>query len=123
MQEVSYIREAMPPNAVLRRSSLNDDFIYTHADDVLQNVNKTSILHMACHGFQRPGRPLESGFMMQDKVLNVSRLISLDLPNALFAFLSACESARSDEKQPNQAITLASTLLFAGFRSVIGTMW
>ena len=58
-----------------------------------------------------------------DEMLTVSQLLSLNLSRAFFAFLSACETAKGDEKQPDQAIHLAATMLFVGFRSVIGTMW
>lgn len=81
------------------------------------------MLHLACHGHQDPTNPLESGFVMSDRMVTVSDLMSLNLPNAVFAFLSACETAKSDAKQPDQAIHLAATMLFAGFKSVVGTMW
>lgn len=97
--------------------------ICSSVEDVLRQVEGATILHLACHGFQRQGHPLESGFVLQDGILTVSQLMSLNLPHAFLAFLSACESARSDERQPNQAIALATTMLFAGFKSVIGTMW
>jgi CHAT domain-containing protein len=41
----------------------------------------------------------------------------------MFAFLSACETAKGDRSQPDQAVHLAASLLFCGFRSVIATMW
>lgn len=116
------IRSAVPLSSVMNCATGGSPAL-SSADDVLHHVSEATILHLACHGFQRAGRPLESGFVMQDEVLTISRLMSLNLPNAFLAFLSACESARSDEKQPNQSITLASSMLFAGFKSVVGTMW
>ena len=80
-------------------------------------------MHFACHGYQDPHNPLESGFVMQDGMLAVAKLMSLSLENAFLAFLSACETAKADKAQPNQAIHLAATMLFAGFKSVVGTMW
>jgi CHAT domain-containing protein len=50
-------------------------------------------------------------------------LMQLKLPKALFAFLSACETAQGDREQPDQAIHLAAAMLFTGFRSVVATMW
>lgn len=122
-QEVAHIRAMIPTNSALEMSHREKHHVTSQVEDVLRHISQASILHLACHGFQRPGNPLESGFVMQDDTLTVSRLMSLNLPNAFLAFLSACESARADAKQPNQAITLASTMLFAGFKSVIGTMW
>jgi CHAT domain-containing protein len=39
------------------------------------------------------------------------------------AFLSACETAEDDKKVSDEAMHLAATLLFAGFRGVVATMW
>lgn len=60
---------------------------------------------------------------MKDRMLTVANLMALRLSDAFLAFLSACETAKGDSKQPDQAIHLAATMLFAGFKSVIGTMW
>lgn len=122
-QEVAHLRSIIPAEALLNASADSGDPICSSADQVLRHIKHASILHLACHGFQRPGVPLESGFVMRDAMLTVSDLMRFNLTNAFLAFLSACESARSDEQQPNQAITLASTMLFAGFNSVVGTMW
>ena len=46
-----------------------------------------------------------------------------DLRNPKFAYLSACHTTVGDAESPDEAIHLASTMQFAGFRSVIGTMW
>jgi CHAT domain-containing protein len=83
----------------------------------------TSLVHIACHGIQNTINPLSSGFCLSDSNLSVSRLMSLDLKDALFAFLSACETAKGDEKQPDQTVHLAAAMLFVGFRSVVATMW
>ncbi|KAF8872483.1 hypothetical protein CPB84DRAFT_1854456 [Gymnopilus junonius] len=45
------------------------------------------------------------------------------VPNGSLAFLSACETAKGDEKIPDEAMSLAASLLFSGFRSVVATMW
>jgi len=91
--------------------------------DVLSKLPGVSILHLACHGRQNPSNPLESGFACSDGTLTVAKLMSLNLPNAFFAFLSACETAKGDKAQPDQVIHLAATMLFVGFKSVIGTFW
>ena len=67
--------------------------------------------------------PLESGFIMRDDILTIAKLMPLSLPKAFFAFLSACETAKGHAGQPDQAIHLAATMLFIGFKSVIATMW
>jgi CHAT domain-containing protein len=92
-------------------------------DYVLSKLPEASIVHMACHGLQDPNSPLDSGFMMSDGLLTVAQLMALNMPSAFLAFLSACDTARGDETQPDQAIHLAAAMLFAGFRSVVATMW
>lgn len=92
-------------------------------DAMLERLPKASILHLACHGHQNAHSPLQSGFVLQDKMLTVAKLMSLNLENAFLAFLSACETAKGDRAQPDQALHLAATMLFVGFRSIIATMW
>lgn len=81
------------------------------------------ILHLACHGQQHPDKPLQSGFYLRDDILTVGEIMCMKLPHPVFAILSACETAKGDQKQPDQAIHLTATMLFAGFRSVVATMW
>jgi CHAT domain-containing protein len=80
------------------------------------------ILHLACHGLQEEN-PLESAFFLSDGRLSVKDLITMHLPDAVLAFLSACQTARGSERLPDQAVHLAASMLFCGFRSVVGTMW
>lgn len=58
---------------------------------------------------------------MQDGMLTVARLMQLHLPRASFAFLSACETAKGDRAHLDQTLHLAAAVMFAGFRSVVGT--
>lgn len=90
---------------------------------VIQQLPEASILHMSCHGLQDMEDPLESGFLMRDRKLTVAQLMNLNLPSAFFAFLGACDTAKGDAKQPDQVIHLAATMLYAGFKTVVGTMW
>jgi CHAT domain-containing protein len=83
-----------------------------------------TLVHIACHGLQHPEQPLESAFHLSDDgVLSVSNLMELNLKGAYLAFLSACETAKGDREQSDQAIHLAATMLFVGFKSVVATMW
>jgi CHAT domain-containing protein len=93
------------------------------ADEVLQLLPDATILHLACHGLQNIKNPLKSGFIMHDKMMEVADLIRLNLPSARLAFLSACETAQGDMERPDEALHLAATMLYAGFKSVVGTMW
>lgn len=86
-------------------------------------IKPSAILHLACHGEQNLWDPLESGFALRDGWIKVSKLLAVKLESAFLAFLSACETAKGDTAQPDEAVHLAATMLFAGFRSVIATMW
>jgi CHAT domain-containing protein len=90
---------------------------------VLRLLPEATILHLACHGIQNAKEPLKSGFIMHDRMMEISDLMHLNLPKARLAFLSACETAQGDMERPNEALHLAAIMLYAGFKSVIGTMW
>ncbi|KAH8096760.1 CHAT domain-containing protein [Cristinia sonorae] len=96
---------------------------HTTTENVLATIPHASVLHLACHGTVDLDDSLNSGFEMRDGRLTVLKLMQLDMPHAFFAFLSACQSASGSEELPDEALDLASTMLFVGFRSVIGTMW
>jgi CHAT domain-containing protein len=66
-------------------------------DTLLNLLPETAILHLACHGIQNLENPLDSGFVLRDGILTISRLMEKPLPNAFLAFLSACETAKGDE--------------------------
>jgi CHAT domain-containing protein len=53
----------------------------------------------------------------------LSRLVELKMDTAFLAFLSACETAKGDQDQPDQIMHLAAAMMFTGFKSVIATMW
>ena len=93
------------------------------ASAVLEELPNATILHLACHGHQNSTNPLESGFVMQDSMLTVAKLMALNLDKAFLAFLSACETAKGDTAHTDQAIHLAAAVFFAGFKSVVGTIW
>jgi CHAT domain-containing protein len=87
------------------------------------SLESATFAHIACHGIQDPQDALSSGFYLSDGSLTVAKLMELDLKSAFFAFLSACETAKGDGKQPDQTVHLAAAMLFVGFRSVVATMW
>jgi CHAT domain-containing protein len=90
---------------------------------VLSLLPDASFVHFACHGLQDLVDPLESALLLGDGDLKVSKIMQNSIQNASLAFLSACETAKGDEKIPDEAMHLAGTMLFAGFRGVVGTMW
>ncbi|KAJ6607240.1 CHAT domain-containing protein [Mycena sp. CBHHK59/15] len=103
-------------------------------ETVLSHLRQSSIVHFACHGTQDVMNPLDSGLILTDERLKVSEIMrrpdgsgraDTDLPgkHMSLAFLSACETAKGSDDLPDEAMHLAGTLLFAGFRGVVATMW
>jgi CHAT domain-containing protein len=80
------------------------------------------ILHLSCHGLQEQD-PLSSAFIWRDEDLTIQDLMKLDLKHAMLTFLSAWQTAKGSQDQPDQAVHLAASMLFCGFKSVIATMW
>ncbi|KAF8990643.1 CHAT domain-containing protein [Cyathus striatus] len=92
-------------------------------DKVMESMEGSNWIHLACHAIQNPKNPTKSAFYFHDGNLELSTLISKQLPKADFAFLSACETGTGDESLPEEAVHLAAGVLQAGYRSVIATMW
>jgi CHAT domain-containing protein len=114
-KEASIIQHLVSSSAEVTRVST--------CDKMLEHIRSASIVHLACHGTQNLSNALQSSFHLEDGMLPVSKLMELELPSAVLAVLSACETAKGDAAQPDQAIHLAATMLFAGFKSVVATMW
>ncbi|KAF7336535.1 hypothetical protein MSAN_02285600 [Mycena sanguinolenta] len=96
----------------------------------LDQLPRSSVAHFACHGIQDGSEPLNSGLMLADGRLKVSEIMKMDDGDKAsrkrgmsLAFLSACETAKGDRATPDEAMHLAASLMFAGFNSVVGTMW
>ena len=90
---------------------------------VTEALGKHEWVHLACHGLPNREQPFSSAFALHDGHLTIQRLIGCDLENPEFAYLSACHTTVGYADGLDEAIHLASAMQFAGFRSVIGTMW
>jgi CHAT domain-containing protein len=103
---------------------LNSLLAHTSLSELQSLLESTPahILHLACHGVQERD-PLKSAFMLHGGRLSIEEIMQLNIPSAVLAFLSACQTAKGDRSAPDQAVHLASSMLFCGFRSVVGTMW
>jgi CHAT domain-containing protein len=91
--------------------------------DVIRMLDSVNVVHFACHGIQHRAEPHKSRFCLSSGDLTVSELMKTDLDHAFLAFLSACETAKGDTKHVDEVVHLAATMLFAGFESVVATMW
>jgi hypothetical protein len=92
-------------------------------NDAVEGAMNADILHLACHGHQDQNSPLDSGFDLKDGRLKLNKLMRMNMPNAQLAYLSACESAGVDGSRPDEGLNLAGGMIFAGFKSVIATLW
>ena len=90
---------------------------------VTDELSENEWAHLACHGIPDKKQPSKSAFALYDGDLTIQRLTCCNLMNAEFAYLSACHTTVGDEENPDGVVHLASAMQFAGFRSVIGTMW
>lgn len=90
---------------------------------VLTNISSCSWVHLACHGTQNLLEPTKSAFCLHDGSLELSALITKSIPHAELAILSACQTATGTAELSEEAVHLAAGMLFAGFKSVIATMW
>lgn len=120
-EELKKIERYVPAPSLIKLGSREDP--PSIVESVLGHLPHVSIAHFACHGVQNAHDPLTSALLLHDGRLDISRIIKLALPNASLAFLSACETAQGDFQSLNEAMHIAATMLFAGFRGVVGTMW
>lgn len=90
---------------------------------VLEEMKKCNWVHLACHGTQNTNAPTNSAFHLHQGDLTLSKIIQLSLPNADFAFLSACATSQGEESLSEEAVHLAAGMILAGYRGVISTMW
>ncbi|KAG1897223.1 CHAT domain-containing protein [Suillus fuscotomentosus] len=89
----------------------------------LEALQQNTCVHLTCHGKQDPEQPYDSHFVMRDEHLTLLNIMEKHIPQAEFAFLSACHTAVGDEETPDKVIHLAAGLQFSGFKSIIGTLW
>ncbi|MFD6586623.1 CHAT domain-containing protein [Streptomyces anulatus] len=95
-------------------------------DAVLDALPASGWAHFACHGYSDPDNPSDSHLALHDhdrapfRVLDLSRL---RLRNAEFAFLSACDTARTTARLSDEAIHPSAAFQIAGFSQVVGTLW
>jgi CHAT domain-containing protein len=120
-KEVDVVRGLFEAASARVASSPSAHTTIAEMDDMLKST-AAHILHLACHGIQDK-EPLKSAFVLHDGKMSVQDLMRHSLPHAVLAFLSACETAKGHRDQPDEAVHLAASMLFCGFRSVVATMW
>jgi CHAT domain-containing protein len=91
--------------------------------NALDAMKLSAWLHLACHGEQDPDNSFKSGLILYNEKLELEKILEIDLPQAKFVYLSACETALGDERLQNEAMHLAGGFLAGGFQGAIGTLW
>jgi CHAT domain-containing protein len=79
-------------------------------------------VHFSGHADQDLTDPSRGGLLLYDQRLTIAD-IGTGQYRGDFAFLSACKTATGGVSLPDEAITLAAALHYAGYRHVIGTLW
>src|SRR5690606_28020921 len=94
---------------------------FTNPETILEDIRTASIVHFGCHGMQHASNPLESCLLLSGGPLTMASLIRgcQTSTAASLAYLSACETAMGDLERPDESLTLAATMQFSGFRSVV----
>lgn len=120
-------RRVAPKSLTILGDEPSPDFpnsLETTVENVVKNLPSASIVHFACHGSQDLLNPLNSSLILSHGVkLSLPTIMNTPTPNAALAFLCACETAKGAAKTMDEALNVSATMLFAGFRGVVGTMW
>jgi CHAT domain-containing protein len=108
---------------VAKKAGFSGVLNVTSKADILTALHSSQVVHFACHGIQLTHEPHKSHFCLSNSNLTVLELTQMQLKNPFLAYLSACETAKGDKEHADEAIHLAASMLFAGFKSVVATMW
>lgn len=95
-------------------------------DNVLAALPGHAWAHFACHGADNMINPSDSRLLLDDwmtRPLTVLDLTNTALEDAQLAFLSACTTARTGARLPDEPIHLSAACRLAGYRHVIATLW
>jgi CHAT domain-containing protein len=120
-KEAHIIRECFESSHAQVLNTMSTQTTRAELLSLLENT-PAHILHLACHAIQ-DAEPLNSAIMLHDGQLTIENIMQLQLPQATLAYLSACQTAKGDRNAPDQAVHIAASMLFCGFRSIIGTLW
>jgi len=92
---------------------------------VVETLRHHRFAHFVCHGILQAERPFNASFKLSDGVhVTLLDVVRSRLPDAEFAFLSACHTAELTEGSiADEGLHLTAAVQYSGFRSVVGTMW
>lgn len=90
---------------------------------VLASMAGAEVLHAACHASFRSDDPLGSGLVLADGLLTGRDILRQQWHGVRLAVLSACETGLGDVGRTDEALGLSRSLLFAGVRSLVMSLW
>jgi len=96
------------------------------AANVLAALDRFPVAHFACHCLVDGYDPGNSQLVLYDgaqRSLTAAEISRRHLPNARFAYLSACRTASTTSAFSDEALHATGAFLLAGYRDVIGTLW
>jgi CHAT domain-containing protein len=99
------------------------DGIDATRDSAVHSMTRHSWVHLACHGHVDEEHPFKTHFSLSDGPLTLLDIARQNIPHAYLAFLSSCHSAEGNRGRPDEVLHLTAGVQFAGFRSVVGTLW
>ncbi|PBK92387.1 hypothetical protein ARMGADRAFT_158998 [Armillaria gallica] len=116
--ETQLLQNILPDGSTTRLS--NDEAAVFAVRDILPSY---SWVHFACHGHLDERIPFLSGFKLWDGVLTLSDMVRVTPQDPQFAFLSACSTAISADRIPDESLHLSAAMQFLGYCSVVATLW
>jgi len=120
LQEVKSIGELWGNSKIITRKNATET--------LLKNISSAyRFIHLATHGEFMTKTPMNSRMLLasdsaNDGNLTVSEIYELQL-NAELVVLSACQTSLGDVTDGDDVIGLTRGFLYAGARSVIGSLW
>jgi CHAT domain-containing protein/tetratricopeptide (TPR) repeat protein len=91
---------------------------------VLDALPGHCVLHFSCHASADLANPWNSSLMLAGRdMVSVSELLRARLSGTELCILSACETGLAGLELPDEAISIGSSLLYAGSGGVIASLW
>lgn len=119
-EEAKTLARTMPKTKLLTRKAASETAFVEQAGDY-------PLIHIASHGEFKADAPLTSALLLakddkNDGLLTVAELYGLKL-RADLVTLSACETGLGKVASGDDVVGLSRGFLFAGARSIIGSLW
>ncbi|MFD7733177.1 CHAT domain-containing protein [Kitasatospora phosalacinea] len=122
--ETAWVRRWFAESRVLAGPDATADAVLTALAAAEAEVH-----HVICHGRPSPGDPLRSALVMAgDRELTLREVLAVRSPHgapvrARLAVLSVCDTDRPGAVLPDEAVSLPTGLIQAGFAGVVAGQW